>query len=257
MDVGRSALTVMIRAVPSWTLTPISFQPILSFLRSCAINSNPDTRPDFVGVDGTKQQALTDLIKYLGLEEYLGYPFDIPLQPQLYTFAKASAEVILPANRQKATVSNDSQDHQIILVCASCNPCSYVKIRINNLVDQMFLGVTADADVFGGEAQVAHPTSHGWTSGRGVTRHTSKGLTVASCTVHENVFSSGCWVLMKADFTSQKLSMRTSMTDLLYSMRLTVAGDPTSKYSFMVTLPNPGDEVELVQVTYKDKTLLF
>lgn len=74
---------------------PDLFQLILSFLRSCAICSNPDARPKLARADASKQQAFKDLIKYLGLEDYLGYGCDNRLQPPSPpTFATATAPVL-------------------------------------------------------------------------------------------------------------------------------------------------------------------
>ena len=44
-----------------------------------------------MGVDPIKQEAFADLIKFLALEDYLGYACDTAMQPQLYTFAKSAA----------------------------------------------------------------------------------------------------------------------------------------------------------------------
>ena len=72
---------------------PDLFKPILSFLRSSAISSSTVARPRLAGVDASKQQAFKELIKYLALEEYLGYGCDNGLQPSSPTSARASAPI--------------------------------------------------------------------------------------------------------------------------------------------------------------------
>ena len=235
---------------------PDLFQPILSFLRSSAISSDPDTRPPLVGIDATKQKAFKDLVKFLALEDYLGYTYDAALQPQLSTFAKASAEVTVSDDRQKATFSKYSQGYPIILVEPACSRCCYAKFKINSLGSRLrlFIGVGANFDVSRSQEQINTRTTYGWSCGHGGLFSICKGS--ATRTSEKPVFEPRCWVLVKADFTSQKLSMRTSVSDSSLDILLEVADDILSKYAFVLTLATYKDKVELLPVTPQDMILL-
>ena len=230
---------------------PDLFKHILSFLRSCAICSNADARPSLEGVDATKQKAFTDLVKFLALEDYLGYTYDTALQPQLFTFAKASAEVTVSDDRRTATFSKYSRGHPSILVEPVCSRCCYAKLKINSLGSRLFIGVGTNFDVSKGLEQFGTCTTYGWSFGHGELFSISKGKNTRT----SEIFNTGCWVLVKADFTSQKLSMRTS-SNSSFDMLLEVADDVLSKYTFVVILLTYKDEVELLPVTPQDKILL-
>lgn len=227
---------------------PDLFQPILSFLRSCAICSNPDARPKLVGVATTKKLAFTDLVKFLALEEYLGCACDTALQPQPLTFAKATAGFTISHHNQRATVGDMSHPaaQRGLLINLSHN-CCYLKCRIRK-GKAMFIGLAATDHANAIPRGFVEPTDYGWSSGYGGLFITSRtGLQKQDS---ENIFGCGCWVLVKVDITSQRLSMRTSLTHRLIEMPLD-AHHPLSQYAFKMVLACGGDQVELLPVNTK------
>ena len=97
------------------------------------------------------------------------------------------------------------------------------------------------------------PTSNGWLlSKSGASYRISKGsLSKPSSSIQDD-----CWVLIKANFASQKLSMRTSISDKVSDVPLSVADDLIAKTAFVSGLVHHGDEVRLLPVTPEDQTLL-
>ena len=220
-----------------------------------------------MGVDPIKQQAFTDLIKFLALEDYLGCARDTAMQSQLCTVAKADEGLSVSDDRQKVTCSANPQCY-LLLVGPTCSRSCYFKVNINRLNADVFVGVMANDDIsrnlagtnFMGKG-VQTPTSYGWIlSKSGVSYRITKGSAFAlPSLIHKNcwvLIQDDCWVLIKANFASQKLSMRTSISDKVFDIPLSVADDLIAKNAFVSGLVHHGDEVRLLPVTPEDQTLL-
>ena len=238
---------------------PDLFKPILSFLRSCAICSNPNARPMLVGVDASKQQAFADLVTYLALEDFIGYGQDTGLQPLKPRFARASVTATLSADRQTATVTEDTRrTWPIILVEPSCCSCCFLKFKINRWCCQpIFVGIGANLD-FGEEAAFfGQETTHGWMTGHLPNTFRAQSFTKGAMgpQISHEVFRCNSWVLLKADFIQQKLFMRTSESSRSFDIPLMVADDLRSLCTFTIALNSIGDEVELLPVTPEDQSL--
>lgn len=76
------------------------------------------------------------------------------------------------------------------------------------------------------------------------------------CPPYKAKFSRKCWHLVKADFTSHTLSLRTFVGTTLADVPLEVAKDCVSKYAFAIILQHSGDAVKLLPVTPQDQALL-
>lgn len=235
---------------------PDLFQPILSFLRSCTIHSNPDTRPSLKGVAPLKQQAFTDLIRFLALEDYLGSMRDTALQSQLYTVAKAGEGLTVSDDKQEVTCRAHTS-HYAVLVGPTCSKSCYFKVNINRLNVAIFIGVMANDDISQNLAcpgnGVAASSTHAWILSK---NGASCRIRNRSSTLSHSSVQDDCWVLVKADFTSQKLSIRTSINGNSCHMPLNVSEDLSANYAFVSGLLNQGDEVKLLPVTQEDQTLL-
>ncbi|KAL3162586.1 protein homooligomerization, variant 2 [Trebouxia sp. C0009 RCD-2024] len=234
---------------------PDLFQPILSFLRSRAICSNPDARPALVGVDASKQRAFADLVKYLALEEYLGYEHDTGSQPLMPSFARASVTATISENRQIATVTRDTGNKwPIILVEPSCSSCCFLKFKITDWPQQpVFVGLGANFDV-GKEARYFE-TAHGWMLGLGGPSCSASCFVKGTMGAHvaDRIIKRNGWVLVKADFNSQKLVIRTSESSRSNDIPLEVADH--EPLFFAIGLNSVGDHVELLPVTPEDQAL--
>ena len=107
-----------------------------------------------MGIDPTKQQAFTDLIKFLALEDYLGCACDTAMRSQLCTVAKADEGLTVSDDRQKVTCSANpdvswlgNPKHYLLLVGPTCSRSCYFKVNINRLKAVMFVGVMANDDI--------------------------------------------------------------------------------------------------------------
>lgn len=222
------------RVESSWILTLTSFS--LSY-PSCALSQSAASQINdlcFWGSLPVKSKAFTDLIRYFALEDYLGYVSDTALQSLPASFAKASAEIAISKDRQRASVSVCSQVCGNILLQPSCSSCCYLKFRITSGC-VVFIGVGAHVDVIDVATIERSPTCQGfWTSapcvfeGRRVYGHISPPKR------QQTWDSRSSWLLVRADFTSHQLSMYNSMKQTQVDMPLEVAEDKVSMYSFVM-----------------------
>ena len=142
---------------------PDLFQLVLSALCCYKGCSGPDPKPLVPPLDPIKQEAFADLVRYLALEDFMGYPYSPIDQPRSQTFVSATSAVSVSENRQKAQVVNSCSNCQSILVKPACSSCCYLEFRIVTLEGEIFVGVGNRIDV-GSARNHAQSLSFGWDS---------------------------------------------------------------------------------------------
>ena len=156
---------------------------------------------------------------------------------------------------QMAIASNGRGSHNKSISAGPLvgNVC-YMKCKVHALYNWVFFGVAAGVDVTAGGTHpqhYRHVSSHGWSSNKQQCVcgwHSNDGLN----------FTALDWVLLKADFGNNKLSIRSSRVSIPSQavVSLTMPPELRSRAFFHVVLFSPGDKVELLPVTAEDRLLL-
>ena len=122
----------------------------------------------------------------------------------------------------------------------------------------MFVGVGANVEVIDVATIERSPTCFGFlASAREAIPWVVKGKQVELGIVPSTRAESrriSCLVV-KADFSSHQLSIRTAMRTTAFDMPIQVAEDTVSRYSFVMILDHAGDAVQLLPVTPEDQAL--
>ena len=233
---------------------PDLFNHILFYLRSRAMLSSPEDKVPYPQVEQHKQQAFNNLVKYLVLEEYMGY--SCPSNSALH-FIAAHPDVNL--TEQLATVRTPEWAlYRSIKIGPIVGEVCYMKCKLHALHERAFFGIAADVDVAAGDSCYAkemlhassYASSYGWTNAYeqwvcGRFSMNDDGIT----------FSAGDWVSLKADFGKNKIFARSSQRFQPAQIILGTATEMRSKAFFHVMLYSPGDQIELMPVTPEDRLL--
>ena len=248
---------------------PDLFQPILSFLRSCAICSNPDARPAFAGIAASKQRAFTDLVKYLTLDDFLGNGQETGLRPLMPSFSVKTPEITISNNGQRARVTSSAVAADgpwpTVFVDPPCGTSCFLKFTVTSWGSRtVFAGLAAKMDAGAEFFSLRKRKAHGWFlpiegDPMSHTRCLVKGrwhaqMSPAPAHISQTILRRGSWVLVKADFTSQKLVMRSSESNGSFSLPLEVV-DHASLH-FVIVMKGSGADVKLLPVTPKDQASL-
>ena len=93
---------------------PYCFQQILFYLRSRALLSSAEATAALPEIDPCKKRAYMDLVKFLLLEEYMGYSGFSALQ-----FVQAGSGVEISGKRQQAKVTTSGQSYRTVITGSS------------------------------------------------------------------------------------------------------------------------------------------
>ena len=193
------------------------------------------------------------MVKFLALEEYMGYTSDAGLEPTTFAIMQQSSGIEISTNRKIARVTR-SLDYQSIYLGPSCTSICYLKFRINKLKDWLHVGILAGCRV-PQAYNWSKSTSHGWLLDSGRFWSICQGCATLK-DVQEVQFGSSTEVIVKADFINQKLVVRFHLDVSLSSntdyVPLEVDPDVCHKYIFLIMLKSDGDEVELLPVSGND-----
>lgn len=227
---------------------PYCFQQILCYLRSRAILSNLNAAPVPPKVEASKKQAYMDLVRYLLLEDYMGYSGSAP-QFALH-FASASSGIQLDEGLQTAKL-NSKTDSRSVVIGPAISGVGYMKCKVHaaGTLNWMYVGIGQNIDVTD-RFSCSVMTSYGWSNRRhqytkGVIKHAPSAK-----------WSNGDWVMLKADMGTRRLSITSSQNASDTHTSLEFAVDLHSKYVFHLALKGTGIEVELLPVTLHDQDLL-
>lgn len=222
---------------------PYCFQQILFYLRSRSHLSSAEVTAALPEVEAGKEHAYRDLVKYLALEEYMGYSGGICSR-----FVEAGLGVQISAEGRKAKGTLPDERMKTMVTSPLSSHVCYIKCRLHNVVTWAFLGIGADVN-FEAQCNTSAAATYGWSI--------DSQQYITGKALHSQVqWAHGDAVIFKADFASQKLSMISSQVSTPSSMPLDISADSQHKYVFMVILFDTGDEVELLPVTAEDKQLL-
>ena len=220
---------------------PYCFQQILFYLRSRALLSSAEATAALPEIDPCKKHAYMGLVKFLLLEEYMGYSGFSALQ-----FVQASSGVQIMREGQTAKVVASSSSYRTVMTGPSLGNVCFFKCKIHQMEDDMFLGLGEDLD---GRRNHASST-HGWDNSG--LQHI-KG-TQSSYPAYQ--WANGDWVLIKADFLAGKLSMVSTQVSTPLTIPLKVPAKSQDQSVFQVGLYGSTDQVELLPVTAEDEQLL-
>ncbi len=186
-----------------------------------------------------------DLVKFLVLEEYMGYFGGASLQ--CVKFEQAGSGVHIRNNGQQAKVTAAHKGFRTTITGSSLASVCYFKCKICHVNHWMFVGVGADLALDADNC--SDTTVYGWAkAGQQCTRGMFSDAPVK--------WANGDWVLVKADFPARKLSMVSTHVSTPLTMSLRVPASLQAQYVFQVILYNCNDQVELLPVTAEDQQLL-
>ena len=221
---------------------PYCFQQILFYLRSCTIRSNAVV--PLPEVEASKRNAYLDLVKYLALEDYMGYCTVNSLR-----FLQASPGVQITNDGRHAKAAVPGIKYRSIVVGPTIDDVGYLKCKMHHVANWMFLGIGQDINL-ASETNYSTSTSYGWSKNK---YQWTKGTHMSAPSVH---WSNGDWVLIKADLRSGRLSMLASQVNTACHINTVGTAEGQKQYVFHVILFDTGDEVELLPVTAEDQQLL-
>lgn len=223
---------------------PYCFQQILFYLRSRALLSSAEAAAALPEVESCRRTAYIDLVKYLALEEYMGYSGVAALQ-----FVQASPGVEIMGERQKAKVTTSGSNYRTVITGSSLGNVCFLKCKICQVNHWMFVGIGADIALDGQNNQSAS-NAYGWGSGK---QQYTRGQERKSSGAR---WTNGDWVLIKADFLAGKLSMVSRQVSTPLTMSLEVPANLQDQYTFQLILFDCNDQVELLPVTAEEQQLL-
>lgn len=222
-----------------------SLYHILAYLRSRAIFSCPSERPSLPQVEAGKQKAYMDLVKYLVLDDFMGYSSNADMNPQKFSFASSAVQI--DQQQQRAVVTERNRDHlcSIIVEPLVQSHCC-LKLRVRHDKKWMFVGIATDIPLNNGR-NYNLPTTHGWGS---------HGLEVVYGATtdkkHSVSLSTGDTVVMMADFERKLLCLKSSGSATPAYLPLKVPAEQQHEFAFYIMLYSAGDEVELFSVSAED-----
>ena len=213
------------------------------YLRSRALLSSAEAAAALPQVESCRRTAYIDLVKYLALEDYMGYSGVAALQ-----FVQASPGVDILGERQKAKVTTSGRSCRTVITGSSLGNVCFLKCKICQVTDWIFVGIGADLAL---DSQMTYSASnsYGWDNAN---QQYTRGHSTSS---PGDRWTNGDWVLIKADFLAGKLSMVRQVSTPL-TMSLEVPANLRDQYVFQVVLYYSNDQVELLPVTAEDQQLL-
>ncbi len=226
---------------------PYCFQQILFYLRSRNLLSSAEAIAALPEVDPCKKHAYMDLVKFLLLEEFMGYSGGAAFR--CVKFEQAGSGVQFMDNGQQAKGITAGISCRNLVTSSSLGSVCFLKCKIHQASSWMFVGVGADL-ALDGQYNYAASTTYGWGKNDG---QYVKGQKL-SCPAFQ--WGNGEWVLVKADFPAGKLSMVSTQASTPLTMSLEVPANLQDQYVFQVILYNCNDQVELLPVTAQDEQLL-
>ncbi len=189
-----------------------------------------------------------DLVKYLALEEYMGYSVGAALP-----FVQASPGVEIMGEGQKAKVTTPGKRFRTVITRSSLGNVCFLKCKICQVKHWVFVGVGADLTL-DGQNNYSASNTYGWDQAK---QQYTRGQNTPSSGVD---WTNGDWVLIKADFLAGKLSMVSRQVSRQVSTPLTISlevpANLQDRYVFQVILYDSNDQVELLPVTAEDQQLL-
>jgi len=219
----------------------------LFYLRSRALLSSTEATAVLPEVEPSKRRGFLDLVKFLVLEEYMGYSGGAALQ--CVKFEQAGAGIQIMDNGQQAKATTACISSTSVITGSSLGNVRFFKCKICRVHQWMFVGVGADL-ALDGQSNYSALNTYGWgKAGRQFTQ--GKKL---SCPAVQ--WANGDWVLIKADFLARKLSMVSTQASTPLTMSLKVSANLQDQYVFQVMLNDINDQVELLPVTAEDQQLL-
>ena len=117
---------------------PYCFQQILFYLRSRSNLSSAEATAALPEVEAGKEHAYRDLVKYLALEEYMGYSGGI-----CSLFVEAGWGVQITAEGQRAKGTLPDERVRTIVTSPLSSHVYYIKCRLHNVARWAFLGIGA------------------------------------------------------------------------------------------------------------------
>ena len=223
---------------------PYCFQQILCYLRWRAILSNLNAAPAPPKVEASKQQAYMDLVRYLLLEDYMGY------SGSALHFASASSGIQLDEGLRTAKLASCT-DACSLVIGPAISGIGYMKFKVHaaGTLNWMYVGIGQNVDA-ADSCNYSAVTSHGWSNNQYCW---NKRLHVPAPSAK---WSNGDWVMLKADMGTSRLSIISSQnaSDIHTNVEFDVG--LRSKYVFHLALNGTGIEVELLPVTLQDQDLL-
>lgn len=220
---------------------PYCFQEILSHLRCCNIRSSAAADVPLPAVSACKQAAYMQLVKYLALEDYMGYSAVVH-----FRFSQAAPGVEVSPEGEHADCPQSTPDYKSIILDPPIRHVGYVKYKIHK-TDWLFLGVGANVNI-ADPANYSAAGSNGWTSNQFQWTQ-GKHESAPILQWHE-----GDWVLIKADMGSGTLSMIASSVTTPFTLPLSTIGN--GQYVFHVILHDSQNTIDLLPVTPEDQQLL-
>lgn len=208
---------------------PQLFQSILSSLRCCNIRDSATPVP-LQKVDNSKLAAYLDLVKYLGLEECMGYHTHKPNLVQAERFYCISQE------GQHAKLQNSSYKERSLTLEKIVTDVGYMKFtwrprRMHGHENQLSVGVADLSHVKNGCAPFC-----GWQI---------EGTSLSA---------DGVWIIIKADMRTGKLTM----LELNSSPRhKCFSASSWGKCVFQVAMNIDESEIELFPVTAEDQHMFL
>ena len=224
---------------------PYCFQQILFYLRSRALLSSAEATAALPEIDPCIKHAYMDLVKFLLLEECMGYSGFSALQ-----FVQASSGVQIMREGQTAKVVASSSSYRTVMNGPSLGNVCFFKCKIHQMEDEMFLGLGEDLD---GRCNHHASSTHGWDNSG---QQYIKGKQLQQCFPPKVHWANGDWVLIKADFLAGKLSMVSTQVSTPLTIPLKVPAKSQDQSVFQVNLYGSTDQVELLPVTAEDEQLL-
>ena len=214
------------------------------YLRSRALLSSAEAAAALPQVESCRRTAYIDLVKYLALEEYMGYS-DVAAQQ----FVQASPGVEIMGERQKAKATTSGRSYRTVITGSSLGNVCFLKCKICQVDHWIFVGIGTDLALDGQDTLSASNT-YGWSNAK---QQYTRGQDRPSSGAQ---WTTGDWLLIKADFLAGKLSMVSRQVSTPLTMSLEVPAKLQDQYVFQVILWERNDQVELLPVTAEDQQLL-
>ena len=221
---------------------PQLFQHILSYLRFCATQSDPDTRPCLPTIEPNQQAAYMNLVNYLVLGDFMGYTGSIA-----FLFSSANPEFKVTPQQNRATAISGGNKYRGIPLEPAIQGVGVVKFKISKNQQWMFVGVAAD--IADSTTFYNSPSSYGWGHSN---QYYCKGQNMVSSPYSQVSLRTGEVVLVKADFPGQKLLFKNLSASTVAQIPLDEPAEKQNKFVFHVIMYYANDEVELLPVTAED-----